>query len=126
MIALDTHVAVWLHAGETQFFSEGVLSRIDSESLVICPMVALELEYLYEIGRITVPSDTIVSDLSASLGLEVCNRPFLLTVRQALQVKWTRDPFDRTIVAHALAHSFDLLTKDEMLLNKCALAFWEG
>ncbi|HKK17767.1 MAG TPA: PIN domain-containing protein [Opitutales bacterium] len=125
MIALDTHVVVWLHAGETKLLPETARIRLEREPGIICPLVTLELEYLYEIERIAYPADTIVGDLEADLGLEMCSKPFAPTLREALKVKWTRDPFDRMITAHALAHDHDLLTKDKEIREHCQKAFWD-
>jgi PIN domain nuclease of toxin-antitoxin system len=124
MMALDTHVVVWLHAGETDLLPEDARRRLDKEHGVVCPLVALELEYLYEIERITYPADTIIADLSEEIGLEICQKSFAPTLREALKLKWTRDPFDRMIAAHALAHNLDLLTKDKVILKHCEKAFW--
>jgi PIN domain nuclease of toxin-antitoxin system len=124
MIALDTHVVVWLHAGETDLLPKAARIRLDEEPAVACPLVALELEYLYEIERISFPADTIIADLEADIGLEICSKPFAPTLRESLKLKWTRDPFDRMIPAHALAHNLDLLTKDEVILENCEKAFW--
>lgn len=124
MIALDTHVVVWLHAGETDLLPEFGCFRLENEPGVICPLVLLELEYLYEIERIVYSADTIIADLEADIGLKICSAPIASTLREALKLKWTRDPFDRMIAAHALAHDFDLLTKDEMILKRCPKAFW--
>lgn len=125
MIALDTHVVVWLHAGEVSLIPAIAQQRLDSERAVLCPLVALELEYLFEIERIAFSADTIAADLAADIGLKICNRPFEPTLREALKVKWTRDPFDRMIAAHALANGLDLLTKDDSILSHCERAFWE-
>lgn len=125
MIALDTHVVVWLHAGETSLLPKLARQRLNEEDALICPLVALELEYLYEIDRITFPADTILADLEAEIGLKVCSRPFAPTLRESLKQKWTRDPFDRMISAHAVANAFDLLTKDEAIRDNCERAFWE-
>jgi len=42
LIALDTHVVVWLHAGETGRLPEGVRRRLDTEQALVCPIVLLE------------------------------------------------------------------------------------
>ena len=125
MIALDTHVAVWLHAGEISLLPRIVRKRIDTEPSVVCPLVALELEYLFEIERIGFSADTILADLATDIGLEICSLPFLPTLREALKVTWTRDPFDRIISAHAVANALDLATKDRLIRDNCARAVWE-
>lgn len=124
LIALDTHVVAWLHAGETERFPGGVYQRLNTEELVICPIVLLELEYLHEIGRISENADRIFADLASEIGLAVCPHPFLEVIREALKQAWTRDPFDRMIVAHAISAGHELVTKDENILAHYSSAFW--
>jgi PIN domain nuclease of toxin-antitoxin system len=40
------------------------------------------------------------------------------------RVQWTRDPFDRLIVAQALLHDAPLITKDEHIRRHYAGALW--
>lgn len=125
MIALDTHVVVWLHAGELALLPARVRQRIDAEESVVCPIVSLELEFLYEIDRIALTADTILADLTAEIGLLTCSRPFATTIRESLKMKWTRDPFDRLISAHSIAHDLDLATRDRAMRAHCPKAFWD-
>lgn len=125
MIALDTHVAVWLHAGELERFPQSLQGRLDASDLVICPIVLLEMEYLREIGRLNFTSEEILGDLGADLGLRVCDHSFPAIIREAVKQTWTRDPFDRIIVAHALAAGYRLATKDETIRAHCREAVWE-
>lgn len=125
MIALDTHVIVWLHAGDLSIFPEAAKQRLASEPAIASPMAALELQYLHEIGRVRYPASEILADLSDEIGLELCDRPYLQTLKASLALEWTRDPFDRLIAAHALANDFDLITKDAFLLQHCEKAFWD-
>ena len=124
LIALDTHVVVWLHAGETGRLPEGVRRRLDTEQALVCPIVLLELESLYEISRISVNADKIMGDLSAEIGLHLCPHPFPQVIRESLKQSWTRDPFDRIIAAHATVAGYNLATKDETILTNCSSAFW--
>jgi len=124
MIYLDTHAAAWLYAGETRFFPKPALRLLNEEALLISPMAVLELEFLREIGRITVGAEEVLEELSAKLGLEICRQPFERVAREALQIKWTRDPFDRLIVAQAQLAKERLLTKDEAILKNYPKAMW--
>jgi PIN domain nuclease of toxin-antitoxin system len=45
-------------------------------------------------------------------------------VDQALSEGWTRDPFDRLIVANAKAAAAPLVTKDEMVRGNYSRALW--
>ena len=88
-------------------------------------MVRLELKYLNEIGRISEPPDTIVTDMGDRLGLRICGQDFNRVIGRSLGLDWTRDPFDRLIVAYAAVNSDILLTKDKTILANYAQAQWE-
>lgn len=124
MIYLDTHVVVWLYAGLTERFSVATQTMLDDEDLLISPVVRLELQYLYEINRITVTADTVIVDLAQRIGLAVCPKPFNDIITQATQITWTRDPFDRILVAHAALDQLPLLSKDQTILTHYPLAHW--
>ncbi len=124
VIALDTHVVAWLHAGEVQRIPSSVRSRLDHEDLGISPMVLLELEYLHETGRLTVSADSLFADLKQSIGLKLLSEPFSAVVRESLKQTWTRDPFDRLITGHAVAGGYDLATKDRSIRRHYKAAFW--
>ena len=124
MIYLDTHVAVWLYAGLLDRFSEQVRSKLNSNSLLISPMVSLELQYLYEIGRITETASTVAGELQDKLGLSICHKDFPTIIAAATAFDWTKDPFDRIIVAHASLDNSTLLTKDEQIRSHYQHGFW--
>jgi len=88
-------------------------------------MAVVELQYLYEIRRIVVTPQDILVKLNAEIGLNVCDHPFPIIAETALGETWTRDPFDRIIVAHAKANGVaPLLTKDEMIRANYHNARW--
>ena len=123
MTYLDTHAAVALYQGEPAAFSPRALDALAQESdLRISPMALLELQYLYEIKRIRVPAARIVSSLATEIGLKVCSMPFAEVVQQALEERWTRDPFDRLIVAQARANSGALITRDRIMQRRYSRA----
>ena len=124
MIYLDTHVVVWLFSGQHDLFSPAAINAIEKEGLLISPIVSLELEYLFETGRITHHADKIINELLESIGLMVCDQPFEKVIVEALKLKWTRDPFDRIITAQASITKLRLLTKDTIVASHYKLAFW--
>lgn len=124
MIYLDTHVVVWLYAGLTERFSESIQTLLNEHDLLISPIVRLELHYLYEIKRLSVDAQVILTDLSQRLGLTVCPKVFDTVMMHATQITWTRDPFDRILVAHASVNNDLLVSKDQAILNHYTKARW--
>lgn len=123
MICLDTHVVFWLHANEATKLI-GALPHLAGRKIVVSPIVLLELQFLYEIGRLTVSPSILVRDLGAQFGLAVSDHPFADVVAHAAGVSWTRDPFDRLIVAQALALKLPLCTADKKIRAHFAGAVW--
>ena len=125
MIYLDTHVVAWLYASGAERLSERAQAFIEGTTdLRISPMVRLELQYLFEIGRVGRPAGTVVDSLSAALGLTLCSASFAAVVHGAEGLDWTRDPFDRLIVAQAALHEAPLVTKHRTLHAAYADAVW--
>jgi PIN domain nuclease of toxin-antitoxin system len=124
MIYLDTHVVVWLYGGELGLLSETARREIELNRLLISPAVELEIEFLYEIGRIKTGARKITDFLKERIGLEKCTISFDRVVRSSMAVKWTRDPFDRLIVGQAALQSSSLLTNDEVIRSNYSQSVW--
>jgi PIN domain nuclease of toxin-antitoxin system len=97
---------------------------IAGNELLLSPMVLLELQYLFEIGRLTVAPGTIVDALRRAAPLRMCDLPFADVAHAALRETWTRDPFDRIIVAHARLREMALITKDRAIREHYERAIW--
>jgi len=122
---IDTAVAVWLAEANLTKISQKAVSLVEIADVRISPMAVVELQYLYEIQRLTVPPQEILVKLNAEIGLTVCDYPFPIIAEIALAETWTRDPFDRIIVAHARANgTAPLLTKDEAIRENYPNARW--
>ena len=126
LIYLDTHVVVWLYSARMDLLSEKATSEIESNNVLISPMVQLELHYLRETDRIVEASANIISRLTLKIGLQVCRKEFPPLVAKALEFNWTRDPFDRIITAQAAMDNAKLLTKDSSILSHYKYAVWDG
>jgi PIN domain nuclease of toxin-antitoxin system len=125
VIYLDTHAAVRLYLGDIEEFSPAGRNAIDGDDdLRISPAVVLELEYLHEIGRLRPTARRVAAALGVDLGLKICDLPFPTVVEVALKEKWTRDPFDRLIVAHARANAARLLTRDSLIQHHYVHTIW--
>ncbi len=125
MIYLDTHVLVWLYALATRKISPLACEAIEAaHDLRISPIVLLEIDFLHEIGRINMASKDIFADLHLHIGLNVCDRCFGDVVVSASTQSWTRDPFDRLIVAQAALGKDCLITKDSSIQAHYPEAAW--
>ena len=122
---LDTHILVWLYQdGASRLTPQGIHAIESAEQLLISPMVELELAYLHEISRINCPASTVLDGLWRDIGLETCQQPFAAVIGAALALDWTRDPFDRIIVAQAAHRESPLLTADQNISKHYSAAIW--
>lgn len=124
-IYLDTHAVVWLYAGQIEKFPDSICQMIEVNNLLVSPMLQLELQYLHEIERIKVTSAVILENLNVNIGLNMGKIPFERIIAEAVTYNWTRDPFDRFIVASAAVGKTKLITKDKNIRDHFANAVWE-
>ena len=121
---LDTHAVIWLYEGKVEKFSESLKQTLQNNDLFISPMVKLELQYLYEIKRTEEPSSKVCDVLYKSIGLQVHHVSLDVLMEKALAESWTRDPFDRLIVAHARLCKGTLLSKDSAIQEHYSKTIW--
>lgn len=121
---LDTHVVLWLYEGTAGLLPKGVREQLERDRLVVSPAVTLELQFLYEIDRVTEPAKHVLDALARSVGLSVCDLPFEHVVHEAVGQTWTRDPFDRLIVGQAAVRLAPLITKDRTIRKHYPHALW--
>ncbi len=115
MIMLDTHVAVALYEGRTGGLGPAARRAIDRDVVTISPAVLLEIELLHEVRRLRVGAKPISERLAGDLSIRVAAERFADVAVEALAFSFTRDPFDRLIVAHAALAKAVLITQDAML-----------
>jgi PIN domain nuclease of toxin-antitoxin system len=124
LIYLDTHAVVWLYAGLVEKFNRPIRDLMNEHDLAISPVVRLELQFLYEIHRIAEDATTIVTDLANRIGLTIGDKNFNAAISRALEISWTRDPFDRIIVASASLDDSILVSKNQNILSHYPFASW--
>jgi len=116
---------IFLHSGATERISARATQQIEDGNLLISAIVMLELQMLWEIGRLNYDAGTIFADLSQQIGLSLCPLPMRAVVQAALGIQWTRDPFDRIILANAIAcNKAPLITSDRRLREEYDNAIW--
>lgn len=123
---LDTNVAVWLAQGSLNRISSKAQKAIQTATnLLLSPIVLVEFEYLHEVGKILIPATDVRVKLEHELGIHMCDLDFLTIVQMALNEKWTRDPFDRLIVAHAKSNGLSpLISADEEIRKRYSRTIW--
>jgi len=126
MIAyLDTHIVMLLAAGRRSRLSTESLGLMKRAELLLSPMAYLELEFLYEIKRSRLSARDLFGKVARETGLRMCDLPFTVVSQAALAEGWTRDPFDRMIVAQAKANGFAwLVSSDEQIVKHYPRTVW--
>jgi PIN domain nuclease of toxin-antitoxin system len=121
---LDTHAAIFLWEGRVELFGAGSREILERSVLRISPMVRLEMQFLKEVGKLKVDPDQILGALGSDLGVTATSDPLDVLVPLAMPLSWTRDPFDRMIVATALLHEAPLVTRDRRIHDYFPGAVW--
>jgi len=124
IIYLDTHIVVWLYAGLTHKLTEAAKRSIENFDILISQMVRLELQYLFEIGRVTATPVKIIKGLSKSINLKISGCPLSEIIDEALTIAWTRDVFDRLLTAEAILQKSGFITADENVRANYRHAIW--
>lgn len=124
VVYLDTHIVIWLYAGLTDKLTDIAKKTIDESDVLISQFIRLELQYLFEIARIKVKPEIILNALSKAINLKVTNYPLDRIIEEALKIGWTRDVFDRLLVAESLARGSGFITADENILSNLRHAIW--
>jgi PIN domain nuclease of toxin-antitoxin system len=116
MTLLDTNVLIWAqksHPRARKVMRDG--------RLYVSPATLLELQYLHEAGKIRlVPGAmrAIVDDDRWA----VDDPPPTTWFLKAVELAWTRDPFDRLIAAHAQVRGWRVATSDRNLIEHLGAA----
>ena len=83
----------------------------------VSPISLLEAQYLAEVGRIEIENPEFTETLLNDPRFLVDEVPLLSLIRQAMQISWTRDPFDRLLSAHSAARRTPLCSVDRAVLE---------
>jgi PIN domain nuclease of toxin-antitoxin system len=113
MILLDTNALIWL---EQSHVRSRALLRTDRQ-LYVSPASLLELQFLIEAGRIRLREGTLEHLVEDDRWL-LDDPPSAAWFSQAIDTSWTRDPFDRLLVAHARYRGWRLATADATILKR--------
>ena len=87
-------------------------------------MVLFELKLLQEIGRLNASPEDWLAILQRDFGVIVCTIPFHRVISASYSEAWTRDPFDRLIVANAKVAGGTLMSKNRRIRDHCPDTIW--
>jgi PIN domain nuclease of toxin-antitoxin system len=115
MILLDTNALLWLAHGHRR----GRTLESHLGQLYLSPASLLEIQFLIETKRIHLRSKAMTARDFAEDERWMLDDPSSADwFDSALDIAWTRDPFDRLLVAHAGMRGWRLATGDGDLLAR--------
>jgi PIN domain nuclease of toxin-antitoxin system len=111
VILLDTNALIWLLTGNKRIAK---LPKRE-QRYYVSPVSLLELRFLNELGRIRFRGGDL--DISHDPRIVVDDPSAVQLFEHAWSVSWTRDPFDRLIVAHASLRGWRIATSDANIVS---------
>ncbi len=111
MILLDTNALLWLDQGHRRARA----LTAEPRRLYLSPATILELKMLVEVGRLKSGPDLFERIVLDDRWM-IDEPPALGWFEEAADLTWTRDPFDRLIMAHARFRGWKLATADQAML----------
>ncbi len=115
MILLDTNAAIWLERGHRRARPLLKLVRLN-----LSPASLLELQFLVETGKLEFAGKASSAHMADSPRWRFDEPPAGSWFSKAIEIGWTRDPFDRLLVAHARLRRWKIATSDELMLANLA------
>jgi len=109
-VLLDTHFLIWLVLGSKRLAEFPWIDRYRPWG--VSPVSFLEIQFLAEVGRLSVRNPEFTDTVMDDTRFTVDDIPLATLMRHALRLHWTRDPFDRLLVAHSSARRIAFCTTD--------------
>jgi PIN domain nuclease of toxin-antitoxin system len=82
----------------------------------LSPISLLEIQFLSEMGKLDVSPD-FFDTLRADGRFLLDDPPFSALIEHAIPLSWTRDPFDRLLMAHSLVRRAQVASVDGLILE---------
>ena len=110
---LDTHFLVWivLNTKRLRQFPWLALYR----PWGVSPVSLLEIQFLSEVGKLSVNNPGFTQTVMRDPRFVVDDIGIMALNSHAQVLSWTRDPFDRLLVAHSSARRVPLCTTDQLI-----------
>jgi PIN domain nuclease of toxin-antitoxin system len=112
---LDTHFIVWIVSESSRLKHYPWLEEYLPWS--VSPVSLLEIQLLVEVGRRRIDNPAFMRQVMGDPRFALDDISLATLMQKAFELSWTRDPFDRLIVAHSLARRMPLCSVDERILG---------
>jgi PIN domain nuclease of toxin-antitoxin system len=123
---LDTHTAVRVReSGFKKLGKKATIALERAAEVRMSPAAVFELQILREIGKINRSPEEYLSTLADTFPFCVCDLHFADVVEAAASLSWTRDPFDRLIVAQTIVGRGELVTIDGHIRKHFSKTIWD-
>lgn len=111
---LDTHFVIWITRKSSRLRNYPWLQLY--EPWGVSAVSLLEIQLLSEAGRFPLSNPRFMDALMTDSRFEVDEVSVLALIQRALDLNWTRDPFDRLIAAHSRLRRVPLCSVDSVIL----------
>ena len=120
---LDTHFLVWVITKSRRL--RQFLWLEDYVPWGVSPISLLEIQLLAEVGQREVLNPQFVKTFKTDSRFIIDEVSLITLVEKSFDLRWTRDPFDRLIVAHSLSRRVPLCSVDSNVLENHSLVVRE-
>ncbi len=112
-LLLDTHVLLWLLAGEGDRCGPDTLDALREQSATISAATVWEIAIKRSLGKLKAPSNLV--DTVAAAGLQLLSVTAVHAEHVAELPDIHRDPFDRLLVSQARLETLTFVTSDALV-----------
>jgi PIN domain nuclease of toxin-antitoxin system len=112
-LLLDTHVLLWLLAGDRQRFGPDTIDALRERAAVVSAASVWEIAIKRRLGKLRAPSNLVETVAAAGLRLLSVTAVHAERVGELPDVH--RDPFDRLLVAQASIESLTFVSADDLV-----------
>jgi PIN domain nuclease of toxin-antitoxin system len=112
-LLLDTHVLLWLLAGDDDRFGTDTLKALREESAAVSAATVWEIAIKRRLGKLTAPPNLV--ETVAAAGLQLLSVTAVHAEHVGALPDLHRDPFDRLLVAQARLETLTLVTGDALV-----------
>jgi PIN domain nuclease of toxin-antitoxin system len=113
ILLLDTHVLLWLLAGDQRRFGADSRVALRDGAAVVSAATVWEITIKRSLGKLRAPSNLVHT--LAGAGLQLLSITAVHAEHVGELPDFHRDPFDRILVAQALVEDLTILTADKAI-----------